>query len=224
MTKFLLPAIALAAILGAGGWWYSTQSASAQGSGADTTAAADTGSADGAEIHPLDKPLGNPDAPVTVIEYSSFTCPHCKRFNEGPYERLKENYIEPGRILWLKREVYFDRYGRWAGMVARCGSGDRYHGLAELIYERQSDWTRADDPARVAANLRQLGRQAGLSDDQLNACLEDSDKALALTEFYQDNAETHGVRATPTFVINGQTYQNMSYDEFASLLDEELDG
>ncbi|MCC1480079.1 DsbA family protein [Roseibaca sp. Y0-43] len=217
MNKFVLPAIAVAAALGAGGWWYSTQSAPAVTESASTAASP-------VQAHELDFPLGNADAPVTVVEYSSFTCPHCATFNQGPYEQLKADFIDTGRIQYIKREVYFDRYGLWAGMVARCGGGERYHGIVEMLYEQQRDWAGANDPAQVAANLRRLGRQAGMNDEELNACLEDADTALALTEFYQANAEADNIRATPTFVINGQQYQNMPYDEFARVLNEKLGG
>jgi protein-disulfide isomerase len=216
MKKIILPAIVAAAALGAAGWWFTSQ----QGPAAPV--AMDAGGT-AAEAHPLDFPLGNPDAPVTVVEYSSFTCPHCATFNQGAYEQLKENFIDPGRIQYLKREVYFDRYGLWAGMIARCGGGDRYHGIVELLYDQQRDWAGANDPAQVAENLRRLGRQAGMNDAELNACLEDADKALELTEFYQANAEADNIRATPTFMINGQQYQNMSYDEFARVLNDLLD-
>ncbi|NBB98496.1 MAG: thioredoxin domain-containing protein [Alphaproteobacteria bacterium] len=217
MNKFILPAIAVVAALGVGGWWYSSQS----------SANSPTASVDGAspvQAHELDFPLGNADAPVTVVEYSSFTCPHCATFNQGPYEQLKADFIDTGRIQYIKREVYFDRYGLWAGMVARCGGGERYHGIVDMLYEQQRDWAGANDPGQVANNLRAIGRKAGMNDAELNACLEDADKALALTEFYQANAEADEIRATPTFMINGQQYQNMPYDEFARVLDEKLGG
>lgn len=217
MNKFILPAIAVVAALGAGGWWYSNQST-------PTPAGGSVESASPVQAHELDFPLGNPDAPVTVVEYSSFTCPHCATFNQGPYEQLKADFIDTGRIHYIKREVYFDRYGLWAGMVARCGGGERYHGIVEMLYDEQRDWAGANDPAQVAEKLRRLGRQAGMNDAELNACLEDADTALELTEFYQANAEADNIRATPTFVINGQSYQNMPYDEFARVLTEKLDG
>ncbi|MBN2761012.1 MAG: DsbA family protein [Rhodobacteraceae bacterium] len=217
MNKFVLPAIAIAAALGAGGWWYSSQSAPAATETASSAASP-------IQAQELDFPLGNPDATVTVVEYSSFTCPHCATFHQGPYEQLKAEFIDTGRIQYIKREVYFDRYGLWAGMVARCGGGTRYHGIVEMIYEQQREWAGANDPAQVAENLRRLGRQAGMNDAELNACLEDADTALALTEFYQANAEADNIRATPSFIINGQPYQNMPYDEFARVLNEKLGG
>lgn len=218
MNKMILPALAIAVAAGAGGWWYMSQSAQTP------VAAASTSTGQVTEIHPLDFPLGNPDASVVVVEYSSFTCPHCATFNQGVFRQIKETFIDTDQILFLKREVYFDRYGLWAGMVARCGGGTRYHGMVELIYDTQSSWAGSNDPAVVAENLRRLGRQAGMSNDDIDACLNDADKALELTEFYQANAETYGIRSTPSFVINGELFSNMPYAEFERILTEKLGG
>jgi protein-disulfide isomerase len=168
--------------------------------------------------------IGNPDAKVTVIEYASFTCPHCRSFHETTFKNLKSNYIDTGKINFIYREVYFDRFGLWAGMVARCGGQERYFGITDLIYKQQSEWTDGGDPAVIADNLRKIGRTAGLSDAELNACLSDSDMAEAMVANYQKNAEADGITSTPSFVINGRKYSNMSYDDFAAAIDEELAG
>ena len=141
MNKFVLPAIAVAAALGAGGWWYTSQSAPAA---TDTASVA----ASPVQAHELDFPLGNPEAPVTVVEYSSFTCPHCANFNQGPYEQLKAEFIDTGRIQYLKREVYFDRYGLWAGMVARCGGGDRFMALSKCCMTNSATGRARTTPRR----------------------------------------------------------------------------
>jgi len=162
--------------------------------------------------------LGNPDAPVTLIEYSSFTCPHCATFNQGVYNQIIENYVETDQVHYIKREVYFDAYGLWAALVARCGGPERYHGIVEMLYQGQRDWAGAQDGAQVADNLRRIGRRAGMSDDQLNACLADRDMASALMEVYSVNSERHGIRSTPSFVINDRLYSNMSYAEFETAI------
>ena len=166
--------------------------------------------------------LGDADAPVTMIEYASFTCPHCATFHVEIMPQLKRDYIDTGKVRFIHREVYFDRYGLWAGMVARCGGEMRYFGLADMIYTRMSEWTSGADAAAVADNLRRIGRTAGLSDDQLDACLTDADKAQALVAWYQDNAAQDGIEGTPSFIIDGERHSNMSYDALRRILDDRI--
>lgn len=166
---------------------------------------------------------GNPDAPVTIIEFSSFTCPHCARYNQTIYPQMRAEYIDSGRIQYIKREVYFDAYGLWAALVARCGGAMSYSGIANIMYAEQQEWARGADANAVAENLRRIGRRAGLGDDQLNACMTDRDMAVALMETYRQGAEDYGIRATPSFVINGETYSNMSFEEFQGIIDPLLE-
>ncbi|MDG2340062.1 MAG: DsbA family protein [Paracoccaceae bacterium] len=163
---------------------------------------------------------GNPDAKVTVIEYASFTCPHCANFHKDQYQELKTNYIDTGMINFVYREVYFDRFGLWSSMVARCDE-TKFFGISDLLYKGQSEWTKGT-PAEIADNLRKIGRVAGLSEDQLTACLSDADKATGLYGWYKENAETDGITSTPSFIINGEKSPNLSYAEFAAVLDEKL--
>lgn len=163
--------------------------------------------------------LGDENAPVTIIEYSSFTCPHCARFHEETLQQLKDEYIEAGKLRFIQREVYFDRYGLWGGMIARCGGEMRYYGISDLLYRGQKDWIGTGDPQEVLANLRKVGRLAGLDDEQITACLEDQDMARGMVAAYQANAEADGINATPTLIINGEKHSNMPYDELKAIID-----
>ncbi|MEM1351883.1 MAG: DsbA family protein [Pseudomonadota bacterium] len=166
--------------------------------------------------------MGNPDAPVTVVEYASYTCPHCASFHEGPFKELKSEYIDTGKVNFVYREVYFDRYGLWASMIARCaGTPEAFFGMSDLIYENQSTWARAGDPGAIVGELRKIGLLAGLDADTMEACLQDGDKARTLVAWYQENASEDGVDSTPSFVINGQKYTNMSFADMAELIDAE---
>jgi protein-disulfide isomerase len=167
--------------------------------------------------------LGDPDAPVTVVEYASFTCPHCANFHETNFARMRDEYIDTGKVRWVYREVYFDRFGLWAALVARCGGEDSYFGMVDLLYEKQGEWTQGE-PGEIAENLRRLGRSAGLGEDELNACLEDGDKLQALVAEYQRNAEADDISSTPSFVIGGETYSNRPFEDLAALIDEQLGG
>lgn len=166
--------------------------------------------------------IGNPDAAVTVTEYASFTCPHCAHFHETVWPSLKENYIDTGKINFVYREVYFDRYGLWAGMMARCGGGDKYFGIAELLYSKQREWIDREDPQATVNNLRTFGKIAGMSDEQLDACMQDGAKAEALVATFQKNAQADNVDSTPTLIVNGTKYSNMSYSDLSSIIEAEL--
>ena len=170
--------------------------------------------------------LGNPESAVTVMEYASFTCPHCAAFHADSFKKLKADYIDTGKIKFVYREVYFDRFGLWAGIVARCGEGaeNRYFGIAEMLYAQQSDWARQDNPADIVESLRKIGKTAGLNDAQLDQCFTDGEKAQAMYALFLKNTEADDINSTPSFIIDGKKYANMPYDEMAALIDKALGG
>ncbi|WP_120634064.1 DsbA family protein [Ruegeria sp. EL01] len=165
---------------------------------------------------------GDKDAPVEIIEYASYTCPHCANFHKGTYKQLKKDFIDTGKVKFIYREVYFDRYGLWASMVARCAGPEKFFGITDLIYDGQSEWTRAGGPTEIVDELRKIGRLAGIDNDQLDACLQDGTRAQTLVAWYQENAERDGIEATPSFIVNGKSVSNQSYDEFKALIEDEL--
>lgn len=171
-----------------------------------------------------DMVAGNPDATVEIIEYASFTCPHCATFHQGAFKKLKEEYIDTGKVRFVYREVFFDRFGLWASLVARCGGPERYFGIADLIYAGQAQWSRAGDPAAIVEELRKIGRLAGLDNETLEACLQDGEQAQTLVAWYQQNAEADGIDSTPSFIINGKKHSNMSYPDMKAIIDEALEG
>lgn len=224
MKRILTAAVMAAALLAGGGWWISQQGAQSSTAGFDLPGAANAQSAEtAAEVEIIEMVQGNPDATVEVIEYASYTCPHCARFHEGPYNQLKADYIDSGKIKFVYREVYFDKYGMWASMIARC-EPSKFFGITDLVYKGQSEWARAGGDAAIADELRKIGLLAGLGADQVEACLTDGAKLRALVEWYRTNAEKDGIQSTPSFVINGKLYSNMSYAEFQEVLDDQLGG
>lgn len=171
-----------------------------------------------------DMVMGSADATVEVIEYASFTCPHCASFHANVYPELKANYIDTGKIRFVYREVYFDRFGLWASMIARCGGEMRFFGIADMIYDKQREWTASGDPSLIVEELRKIGKLAGLDDSALDSCMQDADMAQSLVAWYQENADRDGINSTPSFLIDGTKYSNMSYAEFSALLDEKIAG
>ena len=166
--------------------------------------------------------LGDENAPVTVVEYASLTCPHCAQFHTDVFGKIKANYIETGKVRFEVRDVYFDRYGLWASMIARCGDGSRYFGITDLLFRKQAEWSRLQDPGEAIAAIYGIGRQAGLDNAMMEACVQDQKWAEALVAAFQKNMETDDVQGTPTFFINGEKASNMSYDDFAKRLDDAL--
>ena len=212
------------ALLGLGGWAL-TSNMGSRSTSIDTmpgAAIAQTSSGDIDTSSIQDMVLGDPNAAVEVIEYASFTCPHCAAFHEGPYKQLKAEYIDTGKIKFIYREVYFDRPGLWASMVARCGGPERFFGIVDLIYKGQSEWARAGEPAAIVEELRKIGRLAGLDNDTLEACLQDAEMAQTLVAWYQENGERDNIDSTPSFVINGAKHSNMAYANMKQLIDAEL--
>ncbi|MCA0940047.1 DsbA family protein [Yangia mangrovi] len=214
MTR-ILPVAALAAAVALGGvalpGAVSAQEASSEASAAETT------SETAPEIVEMVK--GDVNAPVEIIEYASFTCPHCARFSNEVLPQIDENYIKTGKVKLVYRDVYFDKYGMWAAMVARC-SPEKFFGISDMIYKTQGDWVKAGSDQGIADGLRKIGLMAGIGKDQLDACMNDSAKLKALVGWYQENATRDKITATPSFLIDGKSYSNMSYDEFAKVLDE----
>jgi len=168
--------------------------------------------------------FGAEDAPITMVEYASFTCPHCKNFHSDVLPLITENYIDTGKVRLVYRGIYFDRLGLWADMLARCGGPDRYFGIASMIYDKQREWTAGDGAVAVVGNLYAIGRLAGLEQADMEACMQDNATAQAMVTSSTENAEADGINSTPTFVINGQTMSNMAYsgfvDEFERILAE----
>ena len=169
-----------------------------------------------------DMVIGAEDAPVEMTEYASFTCPHCANFHATVWPQLKAEYIDTGKVRFTYREVYFDRYGLWASMIARCGGDMRFFGITSEIYDRQRDWTASGDPATIAEALKTIGKTAGIPSDEVDACMTDADKAQNLVAWYEQNAEADNIRSTPSFLIDGEPYSNMAWDEMKAILDERI--
>lgn len=230
MKRFWLAAPVLALIAGLGLWAAQTPSAPGQtllpgmAALADTTTAPATTDAAPATaaITIPDMVLGNAAAKVTLMEYASFTCPHCAHFHEEVFKSVKRDYIDTGKVRFVFREVYFDRYGLWASMMARCGGETRYFGIAAMLFEGQREWAGSDDPNTVIGNLRRIGKTAGMDDAALDTCLQDAATAQALLTNYETHAAEDKVEGTPTLFIDGVKYSNMAYEDLKALLDTAL--
>lgn len=139
MSKTYLLAGALAVAVAGGAFWMTRGSAPLPP--ALSTAAEAQEATVSSEVATVpDMILGKLDAPVEVIEYASFTCPHCANFHDAVFDKLKKNYIDTGKVKFIYREVYFDKFGLWAAMVARCAGPEKYFPVSDMIYDTQKEW------------------------------------------------------------------------------------
>lgn len=188
----------------------------------ETTAADPAPAAPGTPPEVKDYALGDPNAPVKIVEYASYTCPHCANFHATVFKPLKADYIDTGKVHFTMREVYFDRYGLWAALVARCGGDLRYFGIHDMIFAQQAEWVASDDPNVVIGNLRTIGITAGLTNEQLDACLSDAAMVDAMVKHFEEGMKADGIEGTPTLIINGEKHENMGYDDLKAILDAKL--
>lgn len=218
MNRKILIGAAILAIVGGALWWQlGGREEVAVTETADSTAAVDVDTSSITEMT-----MGPEDAAVTITEYASFTCPHCATFHQTTFQNLKRDYIDTGKVHFIYRDVYFDRVGLWASMLARCGGSERFFGISGMLYEQQKDWLNSDDPVAISGNLRRIGKVAGLEEEQINACLEDAGKAETLLAWFEQNAEADDISSTPTLMINGEQYGNMAYADLQEIIEEKL--
>lgn len=156
------------------------------------------------EAGPLgDVVIGNPDAPVTVIEYASMTCSHCAAFHANVQDDFIAQYVDTGRARFIFREYPLDPVALAAATLARCAPGETgYYGMIDLLFDTQAQWVNAPDRA-VA--LSALAQTVGFTQASFEACLSNQSIIDGVTWNYDRGTEL-GVNATPTFFINGEKH------------------
>jgi protein-disulfide isomerase len=161
-----------------------------------------------------DMALGPANATVTIVEFASMTCPHCAAFNEQVFPKIKSEYIDTGKVRYVFREFPLDIKAAAGSMLARCIAKDdagKYFAVVDLLFKRQNDWA----GPKTTEVLRQVGKQAGLSEKNVDDCIKDQavlDKIDA-DQKYANNVLK--VNSTPTFFINGEMIKGeTSIEEF----------
>ncbi|MCW2246093.1 protein-disulfide isomerase [Azospirillum fermentarium] len=148
-----------------------------------------------------DRVLGNPDAPVTIIDYSSLTCPHCAEFHNTTLPQIKKEYLDTGKAKLIFRDFPFDQWALKASALARCAPKERYYPLLDVLFKQQNVWSRAADPAKA---LKQIGALAGVPEAAVDACWASKELTDGILQIQIDGSVKDKVEATPTFVINGK--------------------
>jgi protein-disulfide isomerase len=180
--------------------------------------------------------MGNPNAPVKVIEFASLTCPHCAEFAEKGLPHLRDDYVANGTVSLEFRNFVRDPYDTTMAMLVRCGTPDSFFALTEQVFSNQKAIFEQLQPVGKQlqeANLppgevfKAIGERGGLTDffaargiakDQAAQCLAKSETATKLADGTQKAGETFNISGTPTFIVNGRNVEVATWDALEPIL------
>ena len=163
---------------------------------------ASSGAADLLQVTPQDRVLGQTDAPITIIEYASMTCPHCAHFANEVLPELKKEWIDTGKARLVMRPFPLDQVALRAEMLARCLPPERYYPMIETLFKTQEKW--AVQEWRPA--LEKIARLAGVSDKEFDACLKNKAVEDEVVQSRLTAATQLDVNGTPTLFVNGKKF------------------
>lgn len=169
-----------------------------------------------------DRVLGDENAPVEIIEFSSLSCPHCKSFHENAYKDIYEQYIKPGKVKLRFSDFPLNRAALNASMVARCVPEPVYFQFVEFLFETQQRWAFSEDPMPY---LRQNSKLLGLNDDAFETCFNQEGYADAVIEAVRSKSQEYQIGSTPTFVFvesGAKISGAQSFANFKKVIDEHL--
>jgi len=164
---------------------------------------------------------GSANAPVTIVEYASLTCPHCASFHATVLPKLKEGPIAEGKARLIFRDFPLDGLALRASALARCGGPERRLAILDLLFESQGAWAQSQDPL---AALAAIGKLAGLKEEASRACMEDRGMFDRIIAEAQEGELKHKVRSTPSFIIDDQLYRGgLTAEDMIGVIDSKTD-
>jgi protein-disulfide isomerase len=171
-----------------------------------------------------DMALGAEKAPVTIVEYASMTCPHCRHFQETTFPELKKRYIDTGKVRYIFREFPLDTLAEAASMLARCsadGDSGKYFSMVDTLFHQQNDWA----VEKPIPPLMRIAKQAGFTEATFNTCLANQKILDAIESVRKRAVDQFKVHSTPTFFVNGSPHPGaLSIEEMAKIIDPYLKG
>ncbi len=211
----LLIGIVLVAIAALGVFAYTLFSGSSSSDASNV--AATTGTLDVA-VRKDDHTMGNPKAPLTVLEYAAPTCPHCAHFDMDIFPQFKQQYIDTGKVYFVFRVFPLNGIDVAAASIAECMPEDNYFPFLDLLYRNQPKW----DPdgyqiPDVRAALRQMGNIVGLGAGKVDSCIDNQAEAKKIEQIGQEATTKYEVSGTPTFVFEGQPQTHGPFEDFQEL-------
>jgi protein-disulfide isomerase len=163
-----------------------------------------------------DKTFGTDDAPVTIIEYASLTCPHCRTFHIDVWPGLKEKYVDTGKVRFIMREFPFDPRSTAGFMLARCAGDEKWYPTLDLLYRTQETWARVSDGTGA---MKSVMGMTGMDEAAFEACLQ-NEELMQQVQAVAEAGRGFGVDSTPTFFVNGKMYKGaLSVAQFSDTID-----
>jgi len=147
-----------------------------------------------------DRILGNPQAPITIVEYASLTCPHCAHFANDVLPEIKKEWIDTGKAKLVLRDFPLDEPALRAAMIARCAPPERYYAFADTFFAAQEKWVRSTDYREALARLAKLG---GMGQAEFDTCITNTELENKIVEGRLRATQELEVTSTPTFFVNG---------------------
>lgn len=153
-----------------------------------------------------DMTMGDPKAPVKMVEYASMSCSHCAQFNNQVFPAFKAKYIDTGKVHYTLKEFLTppEQVATAGFLLARCAGKDKYFSVVDAIFQNQAEMFQTGDATGVRTVLLRIAQSAGLTEEQFNACLTDEEEIKALDARVTRAVREDKITGTPTFVINGK--------------------
>lgn len=173
-------------------------------------------------LYPDDRILGSADAPITMIEYASLTCPHCAHLHANALKKIKETWIKDGKVRLVFRHYPLDGLALRAAAVTDCFEGDRFFAFLDLLYENQKRWATAKEPLAV---LAQYAKLAGMTQEKFDTCVNNKADMDKILQRAQEGRSTYQVNSTPTSIINGTKVEGAQpYETFEAIFKKFVPG
>ena len=213
----ILAAIAVIAVLGVAGMEYFGGPSSDRRAVQPATSPAAPAAVAAVEIGADEFIMGDANAPVTIVEYASLTCPHCANFHVNILPELKKSYIDTGKARLVYRDFPLDRLALSGAMMARCAGRERYFGFIDTMYRKQESWRAAKDQLKALARIGLLG---GISQEDFDACMKDKAMEDRIMAMRLDGQNEFAIDSTPSFIIDGKKYSGVvDFARFEKILE-----